>query len=67
MSGERRVSEREEMGYAPGVFVRVANTRLTGTEAVKVARKGLKVAVFAAICGWLVRVANKGFTEAFCL
>jgi hypothetical protein len=51
----------------PAVFVRVANTGLTGEEVVRVARKGLKVALFSAGCEWLVRVANKGLTEAFCL
>ena len=51
----------------PAFFVRVANTGVTGEEAVRVAGKGLKVAAFSAICGRLVRVANKGLMEVFCL
>ena len=44
----------------------MANTGVTGAEAVRVAGKGLKVAVFSVGCGWLVRVANKGLTGVFC-
>jgi len=51
----------------PAVCVRVANKGVAGAGAVRVARKGLKVAVFLASCGRLVRVANKGLTEMLCL
>src|SRR5271163_2320793 len=68
-SGECRVA-RSRVGRGcdtPAVFVRVANTGVTGAEAVRVAGKGLKVDLFSVSCGRRVRVANKGLTEAFCL
>jgi len=64
-SGEFQIGKRGS--DTPAFSVRVANKGLTRMEVVGVARKGLKVAVFSAICGRLVRAANKGLTEAFCL
>ena len=55
----------EKIPPTPVVFVRVANTGVSGEKSVRVANAGLKVAGFSVSCGLFVRVANTGLTGMF--